>query len=134
MCQTSHRRVPYSLVLVRRAEAGIATGKAAQGGNGMAKGAYTNCPGCRYAVRGSVQQCPSCGVDIAWMLEERRLGKEFLGYLAVAVLGGALLSMVFLMSLGLAARFSGLLAPLWAALLILGGVLWLAANRVAPPS
>ncbi len=100
----------------------------------MAKGALTNCPGCRLAVMGSVQQCPSCGADIAWMLEERRLGKEFLGDLAVAVLGGALLSMVFLMSLGLAARFSGLLAPLWAALLILGGVLWLAANRVAPPS
>ncbi len=100
----------------------------------MAKGAFTNCPGYRYAVMGSVQQCPSCGADIAWMLEERRLGKEFLRYLAVAVVGGALMSMGFLMPLGLAARFSGLLAPLWAALLILGGVLWLVADRAAPPS
>ena len=100
----------------------------------MAKGALTNCPGCRLAVMGSVQQCPSWGVDIAWMLEERRLRTEFLGYLAVEVLGGSLLNMVYLMSMGLAARFSGLLAPRWAALLIRGGVLWLAANRVAPPS
>lgn len=89
----------------------------------MAKGAYTNCPGCHYPVMRSVQQCPFCGADIAWMLEERRLRKAFLRYLAAAVLGGALMSMVFLMALGLAARFSGLLAPLWAALLILGGVL-----------
>ena len=100
----------------------------------MSKGAYTNCPGCHYPVMRSVQQCPFCGADIAWMLEERRLRKAFLGYLAAAVLGGALMSMVFLMALGLAARFSGLLAPLWAALLILGGVLWLVADRAAPPS
>ena len=111
-------------------EAGFAIGKAVLGGNGMAKGAYTNCPGCHYSVMRSVQQCPLCGADI----EELRLGKEFLGYLAVAVLGGAVLSMAILIPLGLVARFSGLLVPLWAALLILGGVLWLVADRVAPPS
>ena len=72
--------------------------------------------------------CPFCGADIPLKMEERLLAQHYLRYLAVAVVGGVLVSMAVLTPMGFLQRFTGLLVPLWLALLTSGAALWLAAG------
>ncbi len=94
----------------------------------MSSSTYIDCPACSRPVDRSLWVCPLCGADITWLQEERRLAKQHLRYLAVAVVGGVLVSVAVLIPMGFLQRFTGLLVPLWVALIASGAVLWLAAG------
>ena len=95
----------------------------------MTTNARIHCPTCVKLIEQSAWQCPFCGEDVILAFEERRLVKEYLRYVGVALIGSALLSMAFLIPFGLLAMFPGLIVPLWVGLLALGGTVWLAADN-----
>ena len=97
----------------------------------MATVARLHCPTCGRPTERTALRCPNCGEDFAWASEQRGLALEYLRYAGVVLVGGALLSMAFLVPLGFLTMLPALVLPLWVALVALGAAVWLMAGRIA---
>lgn len=97
------------------------------------------CPKCGRSIDQSTRdestrKCDFCGAGfewmVEWMMEERRLGVEYLRYFSAAILGGILLSIAVLMLAGMLTQFNAVLIPVWFALGAIAGILWLVSERM----
>ncbi len=93
---------------------------------------YIECPACRHAIDGSARVCPSCGAEVALLLEERRLAREWLRFLAAAMGGGALLSAAIAIPLGALSRNANHMWLMWIAFASVALAVWLVADRFEP--
>ena len=98
----------------------------------MSRNEDTNYTICAQHVRSSVYDCGSCDEELLWVLEERRLAKEYLQYLAYSILGGVFLNVIILTLLGAIPRYSSILVPVLAILSLAAGLLLLMATRFIP--